>query len=270
MSLEVLFVNGGSCRHLLAAINGRTLRSVTFHAVLLAIRHPELGWIVVDTGYGERFFSATRRWPYRLYRWATPVTLRGSTASALAKVGVKADEVRHLILTHFHADHIGGLNEFPRAQVYYHEDAWGPLERLTPFRQTRAAFLPALVPGDLRERSTVIARTAFRHDAGLPFPVHAWRGDERLRLVELPGHAPGQIGLEYLAADGGRTLYCADAFWRGMQIHRGVNLPRPVLGLQWDGASYRATVEKLRTVAAAGSHRLLACHDDETQRHVAT
>lgn len=267
--LEVHFVNGGHCRHLLAAIDGRTLRSVTFQAVMLAIRHPELGWVVVDTGYGERFFAATRRWPYRLYRWATPVTLRGAAAAALARVGVKAEEVRHLILTHFHADHIGGLDEFPRAQVYYHEDAWQPLAALAPWRQTRAAFLPELVPADLRERSTVIGRVEFRRDEKLPFPVHAWLGDERLRLVELPGHAPGQVGLEFTASDGRRTLYCADAFWRGMQIYRGVDLPRPVLGLQWDGAAYRTTVEKLRAVAAAGTHRLLACHDDETQRYVA-
>lgn len=127
MSFEVHFVNGGHCRHVLAAIDGRTPRRVTFQAVMLAIRHPQMSWIVVDTGYGGRFFEATRRWPYRLYRWATPVTLRGSAAAALAGVGVRAAEVRHLILTHFHADHIGGLDEFPRAQVYYHEEAWRPL-----------------------------------------------------------------------------------------------------------------------------------------------
>lgn len=114
----------------------------------------------------------------------------------------------------------------------------------------------------------MIARAAFRKDETLPFPVSPWLGDERLRLVELPGHAPGQIGLEFTAADGVRTLYCADAFWRGMQIYRGVNLPRPVLGLQWNGAAYRVTVEKLRAVAMARTHRLLACHDDETQRYV--
>src|SRR5882724_10638693 len=117
MSLEVKYLNGGYCRHLLASVNGRTFRLTRFYAVFLALRHPRLGWIVCDTGYGDRFFDATRRWPYRLYRWATPVTLRGTAAQSLARVGVRPDDVQHLLLTHFHADHIGGLAEFRHARV---------------------------------------------------------------------------------------------------------------------------------------------------------
>ena len=161
MSLRVHYLNGGYCRHLLASVDGRTLRKVTFHAVFLAIEHPALGWIVCDTGYGTRFFEATRAWPYRLYRWATPVTLRGTAASALASIGVRLEEVRHVIVTHFHADHIGGLSEFPGARVYYHEDALVSLLARKPFGQTRAAFLPALVPADLARRSTVIVAKDF-------------------------------------------------------------------------------------------------------------
>jgi glyoxylase-like metal-dependent hydrolase (beta-lactamase superfamily II) len=92
-------------------------------------------------------------------------------------------------------------------------------------------------------------------------------GDGRLNLVSLPGHAPGQIGLEY--EDGGvPTLYCADAFWRQTQIKDAVDLPRPVLGLQWDATAYRATIATLREFAKQRTHRILACHDDETQRYV--
>jgi glyoxylase-like metal-dependent hydrolase (beta-lactamase superfamily II) len=268
MSLRVHYLNGGYCRHLLASVDGRTLRKVTFHAVFLAIEHPELGWIVCDTGYGMRFFKATCAWPYRLYRWATPVSLRGTAAAALAAIGVRPEEVRHVIVTHFHADHIGGLSEFTGARVYYHEDALAPLVARKPFGQTRAAFLPALIPADLAGRRTVIAAKDFAaEDGGLPFATYDLFGDGRLKLVALPGHAPGQVGLEFTGEDG-RTLYCADAFWRMEQIVAGVNLPRLVLGLQWDGAAYRATIEKLRELARRKTHRLLACHDEETQRYV--
>ena len=267
MSLRIHYLNGGYCRHLLASIDGRTLRMVKSHAVFLAIEHPELGWIVCDTGYGTRFFEATRGWPYRLYRWATPVSLRGTAASALAAIGVRPDEVRHVIVTHFHADHVGGLGEFTRARIYYHEDALAPLVAGTPFQQTRAAFLPSLVPADLSTRSTVIAAKDFTEDVALQFPTYDLFSDGRLKLVVLPGHAPGQVGLEF-TSDGVRTLYCADAFWRMEQIVAGVNLPRPVLALQWDGAAYRVTIEKLRELARRKTHRLLACHDEETQRYV--
>jgi glyoxylase-like metal-dependent hydrolase (beta-lactamase superfamily II) len=267
MSLRVHYLNGGYCRHLLASIDGRSWRKVTFQAVFLAIEHPRLGWIVCDTGYGTRFFEATRRWPYRLYRWATPVTLRGTAASALAKLGVRPEEVQRVIVTHFHADHIGGLAEFATARVHHHEEALAPLLARRPLGQTRAAFLPALLPADLARRSEVLAAKRFQPDPALPFASCDVFGDGSLKAVALPGHAPGQIGLEY-ESRGGRTLYCADAFWRMEQISGGVNLPAPVLALQWDSRAYRETVDALRELARSGTHRLLACHDEETQRHV--
>jgi glyoxylase-like metal-dependent hydrolase (beta-lactamase superfamily II) len=268
MSVRVHYLNGGYCRHLLASIDGRTWRRVTFHAVFLAIEHPRLGWIVCDTGYGTSFFEATRAWPRRLYRWATPVTPRGTAASVLAGLGVRPEEVGHVIVTHFHADHVGGLREFTRARIHYREDALAPLLARKPLGQTRAAFLPALLPEDLSARSKVISARDFKTDDTLPFASCDLFGDGTLKAVSLPGHAPGQIGLEYVDA-GVRTLYCADAFWRIEQISGGVNLPRPVLALQWNARAYRETVNALRALAQRRTHRLLACHDEETQRHVA-
>jgi glyoxylase-like metal-dependent hydrolase (beta-lactamase superfamily II) len=53
---------------------------------------------------------------------------------AVARAGVKADEVTDVILTHAHWDHAGGANLFPKAQIwiqkdeyrYYTVDAWLP------------------------------------------------------------------------------------------------------------------------------------------------
>jgi glyoxylase-like metal-dependent hydrolase (beta-lactamase superfamily II) len=268
MNLRVHYLNGGYCRHLLASVDGRTCKVVRFYAVFLAIEHPRLGWVVCDTGYGARFFEATRGWPQRLYRWATPVTLRGTAAVALRKLGVRPEEVEHVIVTHFHADHIGGLREFTRAKFYHHAGALAPLLACGSFKQTRAAFLPGLMPEDFAERSVGVKAEAFAESGELPFKAYDIFGDGSVRLVELPGHAPGQVGLEY-EDDAGRTLYCADAFWRKEQIERGVNLPRLTRGLQWDGAAYGATIGKLRELAGRKTHRLLACHDEETQRYVA-
>ncbi|ATC63849.1 MBL fold metallo-hydrolase [Nibricoccus aquaticus] len=271
MSLRVHFLNGGHCRHLLASIDGRTFRTVQFHAVLLAIEHPSLGWIVCDTGYGGRFLAATSAFPSRLYRWATPVSDNLPATSALARIGLHPADIRHLIITHFHADHIGGLRDFPQARVYFHEHALAPLLALKPFRQTRAAFLPSLLPDDLASRSHILPDSAFLPDARLPFRSCDLLGDSLLKAVFLPGHAPGQIGLEFTdtAARERPTLYCADAFWRSEQLLNNINLPRLTRSLQWDGPSYLSTINHLRTLARADTHRLLACHDDITQRHVA-
>jgi glyoxylase-like metal-dependent hydrolase (beta-lactamase superfamily II) len=43
-------------------------------------------------------------------------------ADVLSRIGVKAGEVRHLILTHIHWDHSSGVGLFPNATVYVQEE----------------------------------------------------------------------------------------------------------------------------------------------------
>src|SRR5690606_20910879 len=108
-------------------------------------------------------------------------------------IGIRPEEVRHLVITHFHADHVGGLAEFPNATVYYHERALAPFITLSPFRQTRAAFLPLLIPPGFEARSSTIPSASFSKDEEVSFPTMDLFADGSLKLVELPGHAPGQI-----------------------------------------------------------------------------
>jgi glyoxylase-like metal-dependent hydrolase (beta-lactamase superfamily II) len=45
-----------------------------------------------------------------------------SPTEVLLRIGVKAEEVRHLVLTHIHWDHSSGVGLFPNATVYVQED----------------------------------------------------------------------------------------------------------------------------------------------------
>jgi glyoxylase-like metal-dependent hydrolase (beta-lactamase superfamily II) len=84
-----------------------------------------------------------------------------------------------------------------------------------------------------------------------------------IKLVDLPGHAPGQLGIE-LKVEQKPLLYATDAYWDSAQVNETVDLPGPILKLQWDRFAYRETIQQLRAVARAGSHDLLACHARET------
>ena len=64
-----------------------------------------------------------------------------SPAEVLSRIGVKAEEVRHLILTHIHWDHSSGTGLFPNATVYVQEAEFNfaikdPIADRPPFRAT--------------------------------------------------------------------------------------------------------------------------------------
>ena len=63
-----------------------------------------------------------------------------SPAEVLARMGVKAEEVRHLILTHLHWDHSSGISLFPNATFYVQEKEYSftfkdPVADRPPFRR---------------------------------------------------------------------------------------------------------------------------------------
>ncbi len=263
--MEIRFFDGGYCRQLLFFIDRRSWQWVRFHAVFLVIKHPREGWVLIDTGYGGRFREATEDWPYCLYRYVTPATMAGTASDALRSGGIDPAEIHHLIVTHFHADHVGGLGEFAHAKIHYNADAWKTLAQLAPFRQLRAAYLPKLIPDWLPAQSQPISAEQFSYDEKLGFPVHDLFGAGLIKLIDLPGHAPGQVGV-LIQAEEGQVLYAADAFWRSSQIDASIDLLPPALHVQWDRRAYQRTIESLRVLQKAGKIKLLACHSLEAEK----
>lgn len=86
-----------------------------FFATWLLIRHPQLGIVLFDTGYSQHVFDAASRFPDRAHLWATPVTLHPheTAAEQLREMNIEPSDVGHIIVSHFHVDHIGGLRDFP-------------------------------------------------------------------------------------------------------------------------------------------------------------
>ena len=68
-SVHVKYLRVGQCRHLecIAARGGR-LAMIDFPSFCGLIRHPSEGWMLFDTGYSERFFDSTRKFPQKLYQ----------------------------------------------------------------------------------------------------------------------------------------------------------------------------------------------------------
>ncbi|HXH26201.1 MAG TPA: MBL fold metallo-hydrolase [Vicinamibacterales bacterium] len=123
-----------------------------------------------------------------------------SIADAIRQLGHRPAEVRRLVLTHFHIDHVGGAAEIA---------AWGPVEVIAhgldaPVIRGEAAGPP---PNLLDWERPLFDR--LRID-GVPDAVRVDRvvdADEVLdfgggaRVVTTPGHTPGSIAIHLPAAN---------------------------------------------------------------------
>jgi glyoxylase-like metal-dependent hydrolase (beta-lactamase superfamily II) len=269
MSVRLDLRIAGSCVHPEHVIlRTRSFRNLTFPAMFAIVEHDNEGLTLFDTGYGEAFFRCTARFPERLYRAITPVTFdRSSSARAiLERRGAKASDVRRIVISHFHGDHIGALDEFPKAELVF---APGALDGLTGLSRTRAlmhGFLPGLLPRDFSDR----ARPLRGEEVPLPPSCAPFErgidlfGDRSVMAVPLPGHARGQLGL-FVEADTPFFL-CADAAWLSRSYRENV-VPHPITRLLVDDhAAYVDTLAKLHALGRRNALHIVPSHCEEALR----
>jgi glyoxylase-like metal-dependent hydrolase (beta-lactamase superfamily II) len=224
-------------------LRGGSARQIECHALVALIQHPEHGWGLWDTGYAPRMLTETSHWPFSLYRRATPLRLRPELAlvEQLPRWGVSAGDIGWIVLSHLHADHVAGLRDFPQARLILTAAAYADVRGRRGWRALSRACIPSLLPDDFAQRATLIS--AFP-DQPLPAlgPTYDVFGDGALRLVALPGHAHGQVGMLVQTAERA-ILLAADGAWLTRAI-RELRPPSPLTYLFIDDR--RAVRETLR------------------------
>ena len=252
MITTLTLLQAGYCRcpeHLARGRGG--WGSIRFPALFALIEHPRFGRLLFDTGYSTAFFRATHRLPYRLYRHATPVTLPEEEAAVhqLAARGLRPGDIDHVLISHFHADHVSALADFPRARYHFFPEAYAHVRGRRGWRALAAAYLPDLMPAGFDDRAQPLLETKALPPEYAPFTEGAdVFGDESLWAVRLPGHAHGQLGLLARTAGGAETFLVADACWHSGAF-RDNHPPHPLANLIFDNpAAYRHTLGRLHAL----------------------
>jgi glyoxylase-like metal-dependent hydrolase (beta-lactamase superfamily II) len=248
MTVKLTLLQAGYCQCPEHLARGRgSWRNIRFPALFALIEHPRFGRLLFDTGYSTAFFTASRQLPYRLYRHLTPVTLREEEAAVnqLAARGLRPGDIEHLLVSHFHADHVSALADFPKASFRYFPEAYAHVRGRRGLKALAAAYLPDLMPPDFEQRAQPLGESRPLPSEYAPFGegVDVF-GDESLWAVRLPGHARGQMGL-LARTEAGEYFLVADASWHSGAIHDN-HLPHPLANLLFhDPAAYRVTLGRL-------------------------
>jgi N-acyl homoserine lactone hydrolase len=212
--------------------------------VAFLLEHPSTGLVLVDTGFQRAIAAGTSRERARNLGPVGRVMARPSivrmepeqaVAAQLSMLGIKAEDVGLIVMTHLHFDHASALCDFPRATV------------LVARREWQAAWAPApFLHGYVRAQfDAAPSYRTFEFPAAMPGSAGPLEqttdlfGDGSLTLVFTPGHTHGHISL--VARLGTRpALIAGDAMYTMRTLRDGA---RP-----WrceDAAAFEHTVAQL-------------------------
>ena len=77
------------------------------------------GPVLVDTGFGTRdYISPNRSMKFFLTMMRSKRDVNETALYQVQRLGFNPEDVRHILQTHLHLDHAGGLSDFPHAQVH--------------------------------------------------------------------------------------------------------------------------------------------------------
>jgi glyoxylase-like metal-dependent hydrolase (beta-lactamase superfamily II) len=220
---------------------GDKKRKIRFEATWAIIKHPSKGNILFDTGYTQRFHTATNYFPNSIYAMLTKVVIDKNQE---AKMQINPDEVSHIILSHLHADHVGGLIDFPNASCWASEKCLDQFQKTPKWRGFAKGLLHELFPEKwIKSCKTFESCNSKTHEIlGNGYDLF---GDNSIVMYPLAGHAAGQCGA-LVQTKNGPVFLVADAFWDMRAITHKMG-PDPIVRLFFDDwKAYNSTLDKLR------------------------
>ncbi len=256
--LKIKLFEGGHCIHPSFVVKpGSGLTPRTFPAAVALIAHPEQGFVLFDTGYHEQFFNVTRAFPERFYAWVTPCKLKQGDCitEQLSAENIQQNKINHLVLSHFHADHIAAVSEFKAATIHCTQAGLNSIQKLGRINGVRKGYLKKLLPtallpqlqihGDFPLPLTQVIGRMNQMSPEISLMCRDLFNDQCLYLVALPGHAAGQVGL-LCRLEKQWVFLLADACWLIDSLADNVNQHWVANFLCDDITEYRHTLQQLR------------------------
>jgi N-acyl homoserine lactone hydrolase len=222
-------------------------REITIPINMWVIDHPK-GLVVFDTGNNAAVSDGAckKYWDGGMCDLLKPSQKREDVIDAqLKKLGFSPDQVKAVITSHAHLDHIGNIKLFPKAvhviqkkELY---QAWWPEK----FQRG-----PAFVMGDFDGPARDFNYLELDGDYDL-------FGDGSITIISSPGHTLGHQSVRVKLASGQTMLMAQDAIWFKE------NLEGYPAGLNYSVKDYNNSINRLKMIRDLENAELYFGHDQD-------
>lgn len=206
------------------------------------IDHPD-GKVIFDSGAHPSLVSDPRaRLGDEADNWEITMQEGDDVVSKLATLGVEPADVEHVVQSHLHYDHAGGIEFFPHADVYVHRD------------ELAFAYDPPVYQAGLYLR------------ADFDLPTVRWReldgehdlfGDGRIVVFPTPGHSKGHQSL-LVRLETQTVLLLSDAAYLVEKLRERA---LPAGAVVWSPDAMVASWEKIEALEREHHALLIPTHD---------
>lgn len=193
--------------------SARTWRQMPFMG--MALLHKEHGLILIDAPYGhEGPGNVGSLFGGALARTLQTFRPQWSIIPRIEQMGSRASEVEHILMTHLHYDHTGGLKELAHASLHVSDTEWAYATSLGSAQGLAKGYaVRDYRTFEGRVSTFSLPETYEKEAAG-----HDILGDGSIHAIALPGHTAGHTGYRFTLADGRTIFYLGDAVFSLKQI----------------------------------------------------
>ena len=228
--------------------------------------------VLVDTGLGEKTLNDPKRFLTREFRKVNRPALdpKETAFKQIKTLGYRTEDVSDIIVTHLDEDHVGGIADFPAANIHVFNNEYEAAVKPASFSE-RARYNAGKMwaHGPRWIRYEVQGERWFDFDAvrelsGLP---------PEILLVPLPGHTRGHCGVA-VQYRSGYLLHAGDAYAHRHEIdpfRPGLNLEMQIYQFigHVDKELKSHNVERLRelVLTQCGEIEIFCSHDPKEFSH---